>query len=134
MRLVPPRWVRIALAVPAIVTPVAVFAFIVRTELAHDPETCPFREVERREIGARLSVAEERRSCLEGVEEHRYLVYRPQRRFVLGRRRFAAEAFSAQVYRWRANTDAEGRVLVTVTNEGHPSAQFREAPLGPVPD
>jgi hypothetical protein len=73
-----------------------------------------------------VDVREDARRCLPGIEEHRYVAVRAGSEHILGRRRFARDAFSSQRYRWRAELSTQGEVRVTVDNDGHAQAVFRE--------
>ena len=119
-----PRWL-VWIMVPGIVGPMLIFGWILITESAHKSEDCPYATVSEQSVaGAR--VLEEGRSCIEGVEERRYTLLRGERMRRLGRRRFASEAFAPDKYRWTAAVTGDGEVQVTVENDGHDNALFRE--------
>ena len=120
-----PRWA-LWLMLPGIAAPLLVFAFIVMTEAAHDDASCPYRELTRRQLADGVSVVEDVRSCIEGVEEHRYTLLRGARSQLLGERRFDAAAFAAGRYRWKAAITDEGEVQVVIQNQGHADLLLRE--------
>jgi hypothetical protein len=120
-----PRWA-LWLMLPGIVAPLVIFVFIVATQRAHDPERCPFRELERREVSQDASVVEETRSCVKDVQERRYSLLRGTERRVLGERRFDAQAFAVGHYRWSVARTAQGEVQVVVHYDGHEDVLFRE--------
>lgn len=124
----PPRW-RKPLLVLAAVAPIGVVLYIVafqaRYELAFDEENCPYVEVELREVGPGVTVREDRRSCLDGVEERRWVVHRSGHRpFELARRPLEAAAYG-QGYAWDAEDDGT-QVRVVVRNPGLEPRSFRE--------
>jgi hypothetical protein len=120
-----PRWA-LWLMLPGIVAPLLIFLFIVMTESAHDPASCPYREVARRQLAADVSVLEEARSCVAEVEEHRYTLLRASGSRLLGERRFDRSAFSPGSYRWTASITDQGEVQVVVHNRGHADLLLRE--------
>ncbi|MDH5673521.1 MAG: hypothetical protein OEZ06_15310 [Myxococcales bacterium] len=120
-----PRWL-LWVIVPGVAAPLLIFAFILLTESAHDSERCPYQQLERRELGPELWVVEEGRSCIEGVEERRYTLFRGGEARLLGRRRFAPEDFAEGRHSWTAVVSELGEVQVTVHNAGHDPALFRE--------
>jgi hypothetical protein len=120
-----PRWA-LWLMLPGIVGPLLVFVFIVVTQRAHDPARCPYHEVGRRELAAGVSVLEEARTCIAGVEEHRFSLRRGTKVQVLGERRFDQRAFAPGSYTWQASLSAQGEVHVDVHNAGHDDVKFRE--------
>jgi hypothetical protein len=119
-----PKWV-LWLALPGILAPIAILIFIVTTERAHDEERCPYKEHERRELSPEVVVIEQTRSCIEGVEERRYLLERQGRTQLLGERRLPPTAF-ATGYVWKLEQTGEGEVHVQVQNPGHGQMLFRE--------
>ena len=120
-----PRWVRWA-AIPAAAGPFLIFLFVLLTEGAHDPQDCPFAEVERREVTASLTVIETGRNCVGDVEERRWTIVRDGRERVLGNRRLERGAFGPDRYTWTAELSDAGELHVRVTNEGHGHVLFRE--------
>lgn len=120
-----PRWV-LYLVLPGAIGPLLIFLFIVITERAHGTESCPYRELGRRELAPGLLVVEDRRRCLENVEDRRYRVLRGDVEHVLGSRRFEPGAFAGAGYHWQAELAGTGEVTMQVYNPGHPPAVFRE--------
>ncbi|HKU39373.1 MAG TPA: hypothetical protein VJR89_14545 [Polyangiales bacterium] len=120
-----PRWLKYVL-VGGGIAPVLILGFVFVTELAHNESRCPYTPQSDHELASGVSVREDRRSCLPGIEERRYTALRGGVEHVLGRRRFASQAFDASRYRWRAELSAQGEVRVTVDNDGHAQAVFRE--------
>lgn len=116
------------LALPGLLGPVVIFVFILTTERAHDEDRCPYEPVTERTVpgedGAR--VREERRRCVDAAEERRYTLIRGGQTQLLGRRRFAPEAFAGPDYHWEASVSETGEVQVVVHNPVQPSVTFRE--------
>ncbi len=127
MKLPIPRWVLILVATLPAGIAIGIFIFIARFSMAHDESRCPFREVEARAVSADAIVREESRQCLPEVEEHRWVLLRQDRgELELGR--YPLEQIG-RGFPWHADLE-EGRVVVTVTNEGRGDIVFRE----PTPD
>lgn len=104
---------------------IAIFAFAImaRSELAFDEESCPYEEREERTAGA-ARVVEQARTCQDGVEEHRWLLYREGFAPIeLGRRRLDARYYEG--YSWTAEEE-DSRVRIEITNPGLPMRAFRE--------
>jgi hypothetical protein len=121
-----PRWARYIL-VPGFVLPLFVLAFIFVVQLAHDEARCPFERGETRKLSEEISVREDHRSCLWGVEDHRFSVIRPGGERPLGSRRFGAAAFAPGEYAWQAEFQRDkDEVHVHVHNPGREDADFRE--------
>ena len=120
-----PRWLFWVL-IPGFVGPVLILAFIFASEVAHEPERCPYERRSEQRLSETITVREDARSCLPGVEERRFSAVRDGSELVLGRRRFASTAFQSGRYRWRADLSERGEVSVTVDNDGHAQAVFRE--------
>lgn len=120
-----PRWARYVI-LPGLFGPVLILGFIFITELAHDEARCPYVRGESRAVTSEIAVREDQRNCLWDVEDHRFSVVRAGAEQVLGRRRFRAEAFSAENYSWSAKLDGKDQVHVYIKNEGHDDATFRE--------
>ena len=118
-----PRWA-LWLMLPGIIGPLLIFIFILRTESAQ--KNCPFTELTRRAVGPSLTVVEERRSCIQEVEERRYTLLRGAMVRRLGERSFATTEFAPKVYSWTATISPQGEVQLKVRNAGHPDALFRE--------
>lgn len=129
MKLPIPRWVLVLVAtIPAILA-IGIFLFIARFSVAHDESRCPFREVETRVVGTAVVVREDSRQCLPEIEEHRWVLRREhQAELELGRYPLESEQIE-RGFPWRAELN-DGRVVVTVTNEGRGDLVFRE----PTPD
>jgi hypothetical protein len=124
----------ILFTVPSVFLVLFVFGVIIRNERAHDEARCPFVRVEARDVeGGR--VADERRRCVEGIEEHRWLLERGAGApLELGRRRLASDFYAAGRYTWRPFVE-QGHARVHVENTGAPPVTYREeiAAGGPVP-
>jgi hypothetical protein len=123
-----PKWLVAIGVLPALLA-VGIFVFIARFSIAHDEVECPFHEVETRTVAEGARIREEARRCIPEIEEHRWLALRGEGEGLeLGR--FPLE--SAQIERgfpWSAAVD-DGRMVVTVTNEGRGDLVFREPPPG----
>ena len=120
------KWAGIAVAAPAVILFILVSVFVARTQYMHDEERCPFGPIAEREVADGIAVAEQARSCQDGVEEHRWLVRRegrPDRE--IGRRRLMTEAFAD--YDWTARLEGDW-VHIHVRNDGVEDARFREGP------
>ncbi len=115
----------IAFTVPSVFLVLFVFGIIVRNERAHDEARCPFVRVEARAIeGGR--VADERRRCVEGIEEHRWVLERGAGApLELGRRRLARGFYEGSRYTWRVFAE-QGKARVHVENTGAPPVTYRE--------
>jgi hypothetical protein len=120
-----PRWARYII-IPGLLGPVFVLGFIFVNELAHNESRCPYSFGETRSLSASIAVREDHRRCLWTVEDHRFSVIREGQARTLGRRRFNAEAFAPEHYRWEAKLSDQNEVQVNVHNEGHTDATFRE--------
>lgn len=121
------KWIGIAVAVPSVILFSLVAFFVARTEYMHDETRCPFHEVESRRVAdTDARVLEESRTCQEGVEEHRWTVYRRDgSRRELGRRRLMDSHYEG--YRWSVRSE-DGSAVVEVRFEDVEDATFREAP------
>jgi len=107
-----------------------IFAFILRSERAHDEARCPFVAGEVRDVDPGVQVQEQWRSCQDGVQERRWLILRSgesPREFA--RRRLHAEAFEARTYEWSVRPDAQGKLILDVHTEGAPDIEVLEARL-----
>jgi hypothetical protein len=100
-----------------------VFALIVRTESAHDEASCPFSAGGAQTLGD-ASVREERRVCMAGVEERRYVLTRAGKSYELGRKRYPASRFAD--FRWALRDDRDGLVLELFV-EGKLESEFHDA-------
>lgn len=120
-----PRWV-LWLALPGMLAPLAIFAFILLTEKAHDDARCPFVELSRRTASPGVEVIEESRRCIADVEERRFVVVRDGQRQALGERRFAPALFAPDVYSWEIKVSEQGETHVRVAQKGHGEVVFRE--------
>jgi len=120
-----PRWL-VYLLVPGFLSPVLILGFIFVSELAHDEARCPYARQSEQRVSDGIRVREDGRICLPGIEERRFTVMRAKEEHVLGRRRFSSGSFEPERYRWRAELSDKGEVRVTVDNDGHAQAVFRE--------
>lgn len=120
-----PLWAKLLIGLPAIGLPVVILLFILRTEYAHDESRCPYQQLEVRRFNADIELVEERRRCLDDVEDRRYSVRRVDVTRVLGRRRLPPSAFETPAYQWTADL-RHGQMFIKVTANGHPPAEFRE--------
>jgi hypothetical protein len=120
-----PRWA-VYVMVPGFLGPALILGFIFVTESAHDEARCPFQPVLTRRVSEAIAVREDRRNCLWDVEERRFSVLRGDQEHALGRRRLKAAAFALGHYHWQVELRAENEVRVSVHNDGHPDAAFRE--------
>jgi hypothetical protein len=124
-----PRWVLILIATLPAGIAIGIFFFIARFSMAHDETRCPFQQIETRVVSSSAIVREDSRQCLPEVEEHRWVLLRQgQREIELGRYPLESEQIE-RGFPWQATLE-EGRVVVTVTNEGRGDIVFRE----PAPD
>ena len=120
------RW-GLLLALPGVLGPLGILGFIFYSETAHDEGRCPYELVLERPVGERgARIREERRRCLTGVEERRFSLVRADRTQVLGRRRFAPDAFTGSGYGWDAGVSDAGEIQMRVHNPGYPPVAFRE--------
>lgn len=124
-----PRWVLWA-ALPGVIAPIAIFAWVLLTERAHDEAGCPFKEISRRIASPGATVIEEGRRCIEDVEERRFMIERDGHRQLLGERRFAPALFSPDVYSWEIKVSEQGETHVRVAQRGHGVVVFREGTAG----
>lgn len=120
-----PLWGKLLIALPAIGFPVVILLFILRNDYAHDERRCPYVTLTTERFNADTEIVEERRSCVDGVEDRRYSVRREDSTRVLGTRRLPPAAFDAPEYRWIADL-RNGQMHLKVTVKGHPVAEFRE--------
>jgi hypothetical protein len=120
-----PRWL-VYLLVPGFLGPVLILGFIFVSELAHDEARCPYERRSEQRLSDAITVREDARICLPGIEERRFTVTRANAEHVLGRRRFSSGSFEPERYRWQAALSDQGEVRVTVDNDGHAQAVFRE--------
>jgi hypothetical protein len=120
------KYIGMALSALMVLTVLTVFALIVRNESAHDEQGCPFKPAGERPFDGG-KVVEQKRTCVNGISEHRYLVERPsQKSFELARKRLASDRFEGGRYRWELKTDDKKRVVLNVFVDGKPSSEFRE--------
>ncbi len=116
----------IVLATAPILVAVGAFVFMARTELAFDDASCPYAEGETQHVRAGVSVREDARECLEGVEEHRWVLLRegePPRE--IGRRRLESRYFEGS-YAWTVTEEEGGRVRLEIRSPGQEPRVFRE--------
>lgn len=120
------KYLGMALSALMVLTVLTVFALILRNESAHDEQTCPFQHLAYKPFEGG-KVAEEQRTCVSGISEHRYLVERTgQKPFELARKRLASDRFEGGRFQWQVTTDGKKRVVVRMTVDGKPSSEFRE--------
>lgn len=119
-----PRWA-LFFMIPGVAGPILILAFILRTERAHDEASCPFTDGAQRRYADGVVVQEQVRSCLPGIQERRYVIVRDDERKLLGRRRFADDAFG-EGYGFDGGVTDAGEVHIKVHNPGHPPQPFRE--------
>lgn len=121
-----PLWAKLLIGVPAIGFPLGILLFILRNDYVHDESRCPFSHVTSQRLSADVEIVEERRMCVDGVEDRRYTARRDDELRVLGSRRLPPAAFEAPAYQWHGEV-RDGQVHLKVTvGAGHPEAQFRE--------
>lgn len=120
-----PLWAKLLIALPAIGFPVVILLFILRNDYAHDESRCPYQQLTTQRITADVEVVEERRRCIDDVEDRRYSVRRADATRVLGTRRLPPSAFNKPKYQWTAELKHD-QMFLKVTTDGHPDAEFRE--------
>ncbi len=120
-----PRWAKLAVALPAIGLPLVILLFILRNEYAHDEQRCPYRPLVTQRLNAEIEIVEERRMCINGVEDRRYLAKRAESTRTLGTRRLPPHAFVTPGYRWTPRVE-NSQVFLKVVTPGHADAEFRE--------
>lgn len=120
-----PLWAKLLIALPAIGLPVVILLFILRNDVAHDEARCPYEVLTTQRVDNSAEVIEERRSCIEGVEDRRYSVRRADSLRKLGVRRLPSDAFEVSAYKWTAEL-RQGQMFLKVVTKGHPAADFRE--------
>lgn len=110
-----------------VATVIVIFAFIVRSESAHDEQACPFAKREERALGT-VRVIEEARSCVPEAEEHRWLVAREGKApYELARRRLPKKSFAEGRTTWRLSEDEKKLLVLTIEVAGQPNSEFHEA-------
>ena len=98
--------------------------FMARNEAAFD-ESCPYAEVEVRQVTEGVRVREEARACQPGVEEHRWILLREgAAEEPIGLRRLDAALY--RDYRWEATIREDGRVRLEIINEDLDPRVFNE--------
>jgi hypothetical protein len=123
------RGLRIALVVftvPSVALVLLTVGLVISNERAHDEARCPFVPVETRAVGEGAAVREDRRACVDGLEERRWLVLRGRDVLEVGRRRLASSFYAPEKYAWEPRLEADG-VAVAVRNEGAPPVTYRES-------
>ncbi len=124
------RPILIVLATAPVFLAVGSFVILGRTQLAFDDETrCPFVEEETRTVREGVTVREDARECVDGIEERRGVLPRegrPTRE--IGRRRLDSRYFEAG-YAWEVREE-EGRVRLEIRSPDQEPRVFRE----PAPD
>lgn len=129
-----PWWLPIIVvlgAAPAVFS-LYILYFITSYSIAHDEDTCPYQARETRDVSAGVRVREEARRCIDEVEEHRWLVERgtaPPNE--LGRYPLEAAQIE-QGFPWVASIE-EGRVVITIQNQGRGEIVLREPRQGEQP-
>lgn len=109
-------------ALPAVFA-LLIFGFIVRYSVAHDPETCPYQPGESRVLRDGVSVREDSRSCLDDVDDHRWVVLRDgYDELALGNLPLMGDA---EGFTWEARLE-EDRVVVDVSIRDRGDLTFRE--------
>ena len=120
------RRLGIALSAIMVLTVVAVFLLILRTERAHDEATCPFQRGAEQTF-SEGRVIEEQRSCVPEVEERRYLLERTgQKPYEFARKRLGTQFFKDNRYEWKVVEDDKKRIRLRVIVDGKLSSEFRE--------
>lgn len=123
------RLIGIVMSSLMVLTVLAIFLLIVRTERAHDESRCAFAKRSTRSLGEVL-VVEEARSCLPELEERRYLVARKgQAPFELARKRLPKPHFASDRYRWALREDDAHKLVVRIELDGQLSSEFFEQDL-----
>lgn len=121
------RPILIVLATAPIAFIVVSMLIMARSELAFDDARCPFQPGEERIVNQQVTVREEARTCLEGVEEHRWILLRKgQEPREIARRRLDASYFAD--YSWSA-MEEDGNVTIEIRNAGQEPRVFRERPI-----
>lgn len=109
-----------------VATVLAIFLLILRSERAHNDDACKFEPSEQRTLGA-VQVAEERRSCLPGMEERRYLVKRQGKpSYELARKRLPSAHFTKPRYVWNVREDKAQLLVLRIDVDGKMSSEFFE--------
>lgn len=111
-------------ALPAVFA-VFIFVFIVRYSVAHDPDSCPYTLGEPRPLGGPdgVAVREDSRSCMDDVQDHRWVVLRPgEDELPLGN--LPLMGADAR-FEWEAHVD-EGRVVVDIVVPDRGELSLRE--------
>ena len=107
------RWLAMAFSGLSVASIVLVGVLVTRTEMAFDEARCPFARVSVRTVADDLRVADERRQCVPGLVEHRWLALRPGKPpNEVGRRRLATSLFAPDAYTWTAEPAPHGLVKV----------------------
>jgi hypothetical protein len=120
------KYIGMALSALMVLTVLTVFALILRNESAHDEKSCPFQPSSERYFEGG-KVIEEKRTCINGIAERRYLLARNgQKSFELARKRLAADRFEGGRYVWDVHLDDKKRAIINMYVEGKPSSEFRE--------
>lgn len=121
------RILGIAMSSLMVVTVLAIFLLIVRTERAHDEARCGFVKRSQRNLGNVL-VLEDTRSCLPELEERRYVVAREaEPRFELARKRLPKQHFTSDRYHWTLREDTDHKLVLRIEVDGELSSEFFEA-------
>lgn len=124
------RYIGMGLSGVMVVTVLTVFGLIIRSESAHDEQSCPFSQVSDRSL-ADARVVEEARECLSGVEERRWLVSRSgEGTYELARKRLEKARFSKDRFVWKLEADDKQRLVVKLEVDGERLSEFHEEDVG----
>lgn len=123
------RLIGIVMSSLMVITVLAIFLLIVRTERAHDEGRCAFTKRSVRSLGEVL-VVEEARSCLPELEERRYLVARKAvAPFELARKRLPKPHFASDRYHWALREDTAHKLVLRIEVDGRLASEFFEQDL-----
>jgi hypothetical protein len=125
------RTIGIVMSSLMVVTVLAIFVLIVRTERAHDEARCAFVKRSQRSLGE-VVVVEDARSCLPELEERRYSVARKNEpSFELARKRLPKPHFAGDRYRWTLREDEAHKLVLRIEVDGKLSSEFFEVDARP---
>lgn len=107
-----------------------VFVLILRSESAHDEASCPFTAASERMQGE-VRIVEERRECVDNVEERRWLVARSgQSIYELARKRLEKSSFSQDRFSWKVEENAQKKLSIHLIVDGKSLSEFHEEDIG----